>query len=94
MPFLESSEQLLKLGETGLFLFTNGRFFTQDANGNGSSGFWMLNPQRNIDRVIIFRWSFRKGERFVELFSALPNGFEGPTDEGRYTVRGQATNFL
>jgi hypothetical protein len=87
MPFFESAEQLLKPGETGLFLFTDGRFFTQNADKRGSSGFWKLDSQRKIDRVVIFRWSIREGERCVELFSALPDGFDGPTDEGRYAVR-------
>ena len=87
MPFFESAEQLLNPGETGLFLFTDGRFVTQNDDGSGSSGFWKLDSQRKIDRVVIFRWSLREGERFVELFSALSSGVDGPTDEGRYNVR-------
>ena len=67
------------------FLFTDGQFFTIKADRTGSSGIWNINPKRKIDRVVIFRWSSTQGgERFVELFAALPNGFDGTT--GRYTV--------
>ena len=85
MPLFSSAEELLNDGETGLFLFTDGQFFIKNADKTGSSGFWNLNPKRKIDRVVIFRWSSNQdGERFVELFTALPIGFDGTT--GRYTV--------
>jgi len=87
LPLFSSAEELLNDGETGLFLFTNGQFFTVNADKTGSSGFWILDPKRKIDRVVICVWSFEEGERFIKLFTALPNGFDGPTDEGRYTGR-------
>jgi hypothetical protein len=85
MPLFSSAEELLNDGETGLFLFTDGQFFIVNADKTGSSGIWNINPQRKINRVVIFRWSSdQTGERFVELFAALPNGFDGTT--GQYTV--------
>lgn len=85
LPIFSSAEELLHGGETGLFLFTDGRFFVMNADKTGLSGIWNINPKRKIDRVVIFRWaSNQNGERYVELFSALPNGFDGTT--GRYTV--------
>lgn len=87
MPSFASAEELLNHGETGLFLFTNGQFFTINADKTGSSGFWNLDPKRKFDRVVICVWSFEEGERFVKLFTALPNGLDGPMDEGRYKGR-------
>jgi hypothetical protein len=87
VPSFTSAEEVLNQGETGLFLFTNGQFFTINADKTGSSGFWNLDPIRKIDRVVIFRWSFQHVGRFVELFTALPNGFDRPMDEGPYPVR-------
>jgi hypothetical protein len=85
MPLFTSAEELLNDGETGLFLFTDGQFFIENADKTGSSGFWNINPQWKIDRVVIFRWSSNQnGERFVELLTALPNGFDGTI--GRHTV--------
>jgi hypothetical protein len=85
MPLLTSAEELLNDGETGLFLFTDGQFFIVNADKTGSSGIWNINPQRKINRVVIFQWSSNQaGERCVDLFTALPNGFKGMA--GRYTV--------
>jgi hypothetical protein len=80
------AEELLKPGETALCLFTDGRLLTIGPDGSGSSGNWKLDPNCIVQRVIIFRWSMRDGERSVELFTALLNGMSGPTDEGRYIV--------
>jgi hypothetical protein len=93
MPLFSSAEELLNDGETGLFLFTDGRFFIINADKTGSSGIWNINPKRKIDRIVIFRWaSDQNGERFVELFLALPNGFDGTT--GRYTVLLREINYV
>jgi hypothetical protein len=93
MPFFTSAIELLNDGETGLFLFTDGRFFLINAEKTGSSGIWNINPKRKIDRVVIFRWaSDQNGERFVELFSALPDGFDGMT--GQYTVLLREINYV
>lgn len=87
MPTFDSAEELLEPGETGLFLFTNGQFLTIGPDGSGSSGNWKLDPNRTVQRVVVFRWSMPDGERIVELFSGLLSGIDGPTDEGRYIVR-------
>ena len=91
MPSFTSAQELVAPGETALFLFTDGRFFEIDGSV-GSSGFWLLDdPQRPFQRVVIFRWTFRDGQRLVELFTALPDGLVGPEAagpfRGRYKVR-------
>ncbi|MHB9008965.1 MAG: hypothetical protein ACYDC1_18805 [Limisphaerales bacterium] len=87
MRTFNSAEELLEPGETGLFLFTGGQLLTLGPDGSGSSGNWKLDPNRTIQRVVVCRWSLPDGERIVELFSGLLSGIDGPTDEGRYTVR-------
>ncbi len=91
MPTFSSAQELIAPGETALCLFTNGNFLTLGPNGIGSSGFWFLDPQRFYQRIIIFRWSLREGQRYVELFTALPEGLDGPETEGafrgRYSLR-------
>jgi hypothetical protein len=91
MPAFTSARELVAPGETALFLFTDGRLFEFEG-GIGSSGFWVLtDPQRPFQRVVVFRWTFRDGQRLVELFTALPEGLVGPETEGafrgRYKVR-------
>jgi hypothetical protein len=87
MPSYTSAQDLLATGETGLFLFTDGRFF--EVNGSsGSSGFWVLDdPQRPFQRVVVFKWTIRNGLRQVELFSASPDGLEGPEATGKFRGR-------
>ena len=92
MSTFTSAQELLAPGETALCLFTDGRFFTTDEGGNGSSGFWFIeNPQRSFQRVIVFKWTCCEGRRYVELFKALPAGLNGPEVDGnfrgRYTVQ-------
>ena len=86
MPAFDTAQELLQPGETGLFVLTDGRHFTINPDGSGSTGFWVINPTRQVDRVIVFRQELRDGQRFVELFTARYDGVVGPED-GRYTVR-------
>jgi hypothetical protein len=86
MPTFDTAQELLQPGETGLFVYTDGRHFTVNADGSGSTGFWVINPTRQVDRVVVVREEFRGGQRFAELFTARHDGIIGPED-GRYTVR-------
>ena len=89
MPSIKSAQQLLTPGETALCLFTDGRYL--EINGTtGSSGFWRIDPNRAFQRVVIFRWEMRNGERHVDLFTAIPDGLIPITEgeyAGRYTVQ-------
>jgi hypothetical protein len=91
MRTFSSAQELVAPGETALCLFTNGSYLKLGRDGIGSSGFWFLDVQRSYQRVIIYRWSQRAGQRHVELFTALPAGLDGPKADGayrgRYTVR-------
>lgn len=87
MPTFSSAQELVVPGETALCLFTDGSFLTLGQNGIGSSGFWFLNPHRPYQRIIIFRWSRRDGQRYVELFTALPAGLDGPETDGQFRGR-------
>lgn len=51
--FQEASE-LLGLGETALVLFTRGQHFSLGEGGSGSTGKWVLDPDREVDRVVIY----------------------------------------
>jgi len=87
MPTFTSALELVAPGETALFLFTNGQFFERDGT-TGSSGFWRLDdPQRPFQSVVIFQWTFRDGQRIVDLFTARPDGLVGPETSGRFSGR-------
>ena len=86
MRMFDSANELLQPGETGLFVHTDGRHLTLNADGSGSTGRWVINPSRRVDRVVVVREAQRGGRRFMELFVARHDGVIGPVD-GRYTVR-------
>src|ERR1043166_3860444 len=86
MPTCDTAQELLQPGETGLFVFTDGSHFTFNPDGSGSTGFWVIDPTRHVDRVVVVREQLRGDQRFIELFTARHDGVIGPED-GRYTVR-------
>jgi hypothetical protein len=45
----------LRPDETALVIFTDGSNLTFGADGSGTSGEWEINPQRKVDRVILYR---------------------------------------
>jgi hypothetical protein len=46
--------ELLKPGESALAVLTDGRHFNLNHDGSGSSGNWLINPQRQVERFIVY----------------------------------------
>jgi hypothetical protein len=85
MPQFESAIELLNPGETALVVFTKGQHLTDNQNGKGSTGWWKIDSQRKVDRVIIYRRaSDDKADN--DLFIGKHDGIEGPREDGRYNV--------
>ena len=87
MPTFDTAQELLQPGETALCVLTDGRNFTINADGSGSTGRWKLTPTRQVDCVVVYRQEHCDGRSFVELFRARHDGVVGPTEEGRFTVQ-------
>ena len=86
MDTFDTAQELLQSGETGLFVHTDGLHFTHEVDGSGTTGNWVINPTRHIDRVVIVRWERRGGQRFTELFTARPDKFVR-LENGRYEIK-------
>ena len=87
MKEFKSARELLARGETVLCLFTRGDDLKMRPDGTGSSGYWKLDPRREVDGVLIY---LRDDERrdANELFLADHDGLKGPRrPDGRYLVR-------
>jgi hypothetical protein len=54
--------------ETAVVVFTHGKFLSFDSAGNGTSGKWVLNPDRleEVDKVIIYLR--REGESISRIY--------------------------
>lgn len=51
---LQSVIELLEPGESALVVFTHGQHFNLDPDGTGSSGDWVIDPDRHVDRFIVY----------------------------------------
>ena len=80
-----NGRELLQPGETGLFICTDGLNLVVHPDGTGSSGWWVLNPKKRFDRVLIFKRTSGRSDG-AEILSARCVGYEGP-DERRYNLR-------
>jgi hypothetical protein len=82
-----SASQLLRPGETGLFIFTRGDRFELHADGSGFTGDWIVSPTRQVDWVFIYRRD-RHDASLNELFKAKPTGVErSPRDAARHVIQ-------
>lgn len=78
------ASDLLEPGETALVISTYGEHFEVDAEGNGTTGHWVISPRRKIDRVIIYK---RDGDRRrQEVYTGTPVGLHKSHREGRYVI--------
>ena len=86
MPQFASAIELLAPGETALVIFTVGHHLTDNHDGTGSTGWWVINPHRKVNRIIIYR---RASDDLADndLFIGRHDGVEGPREDGRYLVR-------
>lgn len=55
MTKYSSADQLLRPGEVGLFIYTEGKHLTVKSNGSGSTSYWSIDPLRRVDWVIIYK---------------------------------------
>lgn len=80
------AEEVLRRGETGLLLFTDGTDFEVE-DGRGWTGNWRLSKDRQFDRVVLYKRE--RADPSVNLvYSALPAGTESVAAEpGRRRLR-------
>ena len=79
-----SAAQLLRSGEIGLFIFTDGRDLEINEDGSGSTGTWPMDRRRRFDRVFIYH---RVSESGAQLLAARPAALDGPDDNNEYVIK-------
>ena len=83
-PDVNTARHLLEHGVRALLLCTDGRNFEIRPDDTGFSGNWRLNPNREVDTVLIYH---DPGQGRIRVYEAAFAGLEGPNDdEGRYKV--------
>lgn len=83
------ARDFIKPGENVIVIFTHGSHFDPNGDDNtGSTGEWDINPNRSVDRVIIY---LRNDENNTNtLYIANHAGVKPADREGRYNI--QLTN--
>jgi hypothetical protein len=77
--------ELLRPGESALAVFTDGRNFRLHGDGTGTSGSWVIDPARKVDRFIVY---YREGSAgtAAQLYLADYIGAAPSPEAGRYVV--------
>lgn len=80
------ARDFIKSGESVLVIFTNGTDLTFQQDGNtGLTGEWDINPNRLIDRVIIYQRNDETNTNTLHI--ANHDGVERAAREGRHNIK-------
>jgi hypothetical protein len=76
--------QLLRPGESGLFIFTKGDCLEiNKKDGSGYTGWWEINVLRRVDWIFIY---YKSDEGPNNLYMARCGNLRGPNKDGRYRI--------
>lgn len=71
-------------GETAIVILTSGKHFEVNQEGFGSTGKWVIDPTRRIDKVIVFRRD--EEHKTQEVFVGEPVDIVQSDRERRYVI--------
>lgn len=79
------ARDFIKPGENVVVVFTHGRHFVLYDDNTGSTGRWIIDPTRAVDRVILYQ---RDDEKTTNtLYIANYAGVKPADREGRYDIQ-------
>jgi len=75
---------LINDDESAVVIFTDGTHFHFEADGKGTTGYWVISPNHEVDKVVIYQ----RGEsaEVNDVYVATYAGVVPSPIEGRYTV--------
>lgn len=79
------ARDLVKSGETVVVIYTHGKHFELKENNTGSTGQWTIDPNRLVDRVIIYLRDDKTNTN--TLYLANHAGTNPAEREGRYDIQ-------
>jgi hypothetical protein len=85
MNEVRSLLDLLQPGESGLAVFTHGRHFQLNSDGTGTSGNWVADSTRVVDRFVVYLRDGRAGV-IARVFRADFAGAAPSPEAGRIVV--------
>jgi hypothetical protein len=82
---IASLRDLLRPGESALAVLTDGRRLRLSGDGTGTSGNWVIDPARQVDRFIVYYREGTAGET-AKLYIADYAGAAPSPEAGRFVV--------
>lgn len=79
------ARDVVRRGDTAIAVFTDRIHLAIKTDGTGTTGWWMIHPERDIDRVIMYHRA--PGMQRNDMDLAAYNGAERRTSDGRPTIR-------
>jgi len=79
------ARDLVKRGESAVAIFTRGGHFEHDPDGSGYTGNWVINPQKKLDKVVIYKRD-AAGTRH-EVYVGTPVEIIDSEQEGRRQIK-------
>lgn len=86
MSSIDHASSLLCSGESAIVVFTEGQFLTMNSDGSGMSGKWVMNPDRHIDKLIIYRL-IEEQPRHARVYRANYVDAVQSNSPGRYVIQ-------
>lgn len=78
------ARDFIEPGENVIVISTHGMHFNFGGDKTGSTGEWIIDPNRSVDRVIIYR---RNEDNTKTLYIANHAGVKPADREGRYNIQ-------
>lgn len=69
---IDRARDVLQSGQSAIVIFTDGREFKHTPDGRGHTGYWVMDPKRPFEKVIIYRRDQKSGTN--EVWTATPYG--------------------
>lgn len=78
------ARDLVDQNESAIVIFTDGTHLHLNADGTGTTGYWVINPGRTVDKVIIYhrRQSSDANDVYIGNYSDVA----ASPEDGRYNI--------
>ncbi|MEY3555997.1 MAG: HNH endonuclease [Microcystis aeruginosa LL13-03] len=85
IAYFVKARDFIKPNEKVVVIFTEGKHFVLHDDNTGSTGQWKIDPNREVDRIILYH---RDDENNTNNLYIANHAGAGPADrEGRYDIR-------
>lgn len=78
------ARDLITQQESAIVIFTDGTHLHMNTDGTGTTGYWVINPERTVDKVIIYHR--RQSSDVNDVYIGNYLDVIASPEEGRYNI--------